>query len=149
MSALSSIAPMNKRRSFASNALIGQIPSEIGRLTSLTSLCVVVLTCCELTIGLLWHRVLFSNQLAGQIPTEIGQLIALKSLYVIVLASSVSDVSSLHRSLLPYASNLNTNKLSGQIPLTIGQFATLSYLYVVVAGCAVSSLTLRDKGISP
>ena len=43
--------------------LSGEIPSEIGNLTNLTSL---------------W---LFNNKLTGSIPTEIGQLINLQTIY--------------------------------------------------------------------
>ena len=45
--------------------LSGEIPSEIGNLTNLTSL---------------W---LYNNKLTGSIPPEIGQLVNLKSLHLL------------------------------------------------------------------
>jgi hypothetical protein len=94
------------RRNLGSSQLTGSISSEIGQLTELTLLYVVVLTIPVPSSRFLLsdNRQLFGNQLTGPIPSTIGQLKVLKQLY------------------------LHSNQLTGPIPSTIGQLTALMFL---------------------
>jgi len=90
----------------------GTIPSEIGELTALTRLHIVIATITgtiPTEIGLLTdleHLAFYVNSLSGTIPSEIGYL------------TSVGYMS------------LNGNDLAGPIPSEIGLMAALTDLYL-------------------
>ncbi len=98
------------RLSLGSNALTGPIPSELGKLSNLTSLS------------------LSSNALMGPIPPELGDLSQLENVYLYgnsltgPIPPELGDLSSL-TSLLLY-----NNALSGPIPSELGKLSSLERL---------------------
>jgi Leucine-rich repeat (LRR) protein len=96
----------------SNRGLTGEIPSEIGNLTNLTSL------------------YLGSNQLTGSIPSEIGNMTNLTylSLYNNELTGSIPpEIGNLTN--LTYL-NLSGNLHTGSIPPEIGNLTNLTYLYL-------------------
>jgi len=92
--------------------LIGEIPTEIGKLSNLQ---------------LLW---LNNNQLTGEIPTEIGKLSNLQWLYLYnnqltgEIPTEIGKLSNLQRL------QLFNNELTGEIPTEIGKLSNLQWLYL-------------------
>ena len=93
--------------------LIGEIPTEIGKLSNL-------------------HRLwLSNNQLTGEIPAEIGKLSNLKVLYLDnnkltgEIPTEMGKLSNLQRL------NLDDNQLTGDIPPEIEKLSNLRRLYLV------------------
>ena len=92
------------------NQLTGPIPSELGSLTSLTGL----------------H--LFSNRLTGPIPAELGRLTMLQGLELWdnrltgPIPSELGDLANLQ------ALHVDTNQLTGPIPPELGRLANLQWL---------------------
>jgi len=94
------------------NQLTGEIPPEIGSLTSLTDLN------------------LSNNQLTGEIPSSIGNLTNLTSLYLHnneLTGEIPSEIGSLTNLTTLY---LFDNQLTGEIPPEIGNLTSLTYLYL-------------------
>jgi Leucine-rich repeat (LRR) protein len=96
----------------AGNKLIGNLPIQIGKLSSLYKLS------------------LYGNQLSGTIPVEIGQLTNLSEIYLgankLTGAIPIEITQLLN---LTYLS-LYSNKLSGAIPTQIGQLTKLTAIYL-------------------
>ena len=122
--------------SLSSNRLNGQLPAEIGNLTSLTALYLggnQLSGSIPAEIGNLTHLTdlyLFYNQLNGSIPPEIGTLMSLASLHLDgnqlsgAIPAEIGNLSNLTDLYLPY------NQLSGAIPIEIGNLASLTTLYL-------------------
>jgi gliding motility-associated-like protein len=95
---------------FTGNNLVGNIPTQIGNLTALTSLDLAY------------------NQLSGSIPTQIGNLANLTFLNLShaqltgPIPSNISGLSNLNVLLL------NNNQLSGAIPISIGNLVQLTQI---------------------
>ena len=101
-----------RRLSLYNNGLSGEIPSEIGNLTQLTSL----------NLG--------SNDLSGEIPAEIGNLTQLTSLYLYgnELSGEIpTGIGNLTQLVYLY---LYGNELSGEIPSELGNLTQLTKLYL-------------------
>ncbi len=92
-----------------SNRLVGPIPSELGRLSSLTSL------------------LLSNNELAGPIPSELGQLSRLEHLDLSdnLLTDIAPELGQLSRL---GSLSLGINQLTGPIPPELGQLSRLRKL---------------------
>ena len=118
-----------------SNHLTGEIPAELGRLTSLEWL---YLYNNRLTgeipaeLGSLSNLVrlyLNSNQLAGSIPAELGSLTNLGGLYLYnnqltgAIPAELGSLSNLRGGLY-----LNSNQLTGSIPAELGDLSNLTHL---------------------
>ncbi|MDC0480573.1 leucine-rich repeat domain-containing protein [Candidatus Marinimicrobia bacterium] len=90
--------------------LTGEIPTEIGYLTNLTSI------------------LLIGNQLAGEIPSEIGNLTNLDTL--ILIDNELTGEMPPEIGLLTNLTNLNlrNNELTGSIPPEIGNLTNLTTL---------------------
>ena len=92
------------------NELSGEIPAELGNLTSLTWL------------------FLHENELSGEIPTELGSLTSLKRLYLTQnMLSGAIPVALGKLTNLEYLS-LSQNELSGEIPVELGNLTSLYFL---------------------
>ena len=94
----------------ASNQLTGEIPTELGNLSSLTQLSLSI------------------NQLTGEIPTELGNLSSLTRLSLSSnqltgeIPTELGNLSSLQRLWL------NNNQLTGEIPTELGNLSNLTQL---------------------
>lgn len=95
---------------FSSNRLVGQIPKQLGKLTSLTSL------------------TLNGNQLSGDIPLELGLLAELGYLDLSanrlskLIPKNLGELRKLHHL------NLSNNQFSQEISIQIGKLVQLSKL---------------------
>ncbi len=107
------------------NRLSGEIPAELGNLSSLE------------------YLYLFETQLSGEIPAEFGSLSSLKQLYLYrnqlsgEIPAWLGDLSSLERLYL------SENQLSGEIPPELGNLANLQELYLSenrLSGCVPAGL---------
>lgn len=118
----------------AHNNLNGQIPAELGSLTSLTYLALDTNQISgQIPAGLgnlsnLCGLILSSNQLTGQIPTTLGNLTNLRTLNLFynqlsgqipVELGSLTNLESL---------SLSGNQLSGTIPAQLGALSNLGFL---------------------
>ena len=94
------------------NRLSGELPPELGNLTSLTRL------------------LLHSNQLGGEIPTALGRLTGLTELSLHLnqlggnLPAEMGNLTGLQRL------DLSANALSGEIPASLGGLSNLEILYL-------------------
>ena len=94
------------------NSLSGEIPPELGKLSNLRRL------------------VLYNNSLSGDIPSELGDLSNLEYLYLGVnslsgdIPSELGDLSNLE-----YLS-LSNNSLTGAVPSELGDLSNLELLYL-------------------
>ena len=119
------------------NNLIGEIPTELGDLSELTTL--------ELQ----------DNQLTGEIPSELGNLFSLSVLYLWEnelngeIPSELGNLPNLQRL------SLSNNRLSGEIPSGLGDLSSLTHLYlngnqlngeIPAELGSLSSLTILDLG---
>ena len=107
------------------NEMAGEIPTELGNLSSLTQL---LLSRNQLTgeiptalgdLSNLTHLLLDSNQLNGEIPAELGDLSNLQFLL------------------------LSSNRLTGEIPAELGNLTGLTFLYLannLFTGCMQDEL---------
>ena len=144
--------------------LTGQIPSELGKLISLTNLS---LGSNELTgeippelgdlsnLARLW---LGDNQLTGEIPPELGRLSNLRWLWLGFnsltgeIPSELSNLQNLEELSIRY------NDLSGEIPSELGNLVNVKFLRLEgnsFTGCVPDSLLIdsdsdhRDSGLAP
>lgn len=122
--------------SLSNNNLIGNIPTQIGNLTNLTTLSLSsndLSGAIPIEIGNLinlTYLVISNNDLTGSIPPEIGDLDNL-----ITLASSRNQLTG---SIPPEIGNLenltsldmSSNSFAGSIPPEIGNLTNLLYLYL-------------------
>ena len=94
------------------NNLVGNLPTSMGNLTSLTRL------------------YLYNNQLSGALPPEMGNLsnLAVIQLYGNQLSGSIPTTFGDLVSLIHL--HLGANQLSGQIPSELGNLTMLSELYL-------------------
>ena len=92
--------------------LSGEIPVELGNLTSLQELS------------------LWSNELSGEIPTELGSLTSLKRLYLTQNMLSGAIPVALGKLTNLEQLSLSQNELSGAIPAELGDLASLQILYL-------------------
>ena len=92
------------------NNLTGEIPAEIGNLTSL------------------WLLILSSNQLSGTIPTEIGNLTNLHHLHLDDNSLSGAIPTEIENLTRLDQLGLGSNLLSGSIPSEIGNLTNLRFL---------------------
>ena len=94
------------------NQLTGEIPAELGDLTNLTQL------------------VLYDNQLTGEIPAELGSLTNLWRLYLRdnrltgEIPAELGDLTNLNALLL------SRNRLTGEIPAELGDLTSLQSLWL-------------------
>ena len=94
----------------SSNQLTGEIPRELGNLSSLTQLSLSI------------------NQLTGEIPTELGNLSSLTRLSLSInqltgeIPTELGNLSSLTRL------SLSSNQLTGEIPTELGNLSNLRTL---------------------
>ena len=121
---------------FASNNLNGNIPTEIGNLTNLTSLQIFdneLTGSIPNTIGNLTNLITLSlhlNQLTGNIPEEIGNLIYLEELELDRnqltgnIPNTIGNLSNL------FNLDLYQNQLTGNIPNTIGNLVNLKFMNI-------------------
>ena len=93
-----------------SNELSGQIPSELGSLT------------------LLHELDLHSNELSGQIPSELGNLTPLRELYLHSNELSGQIPSQLGSLTRLRELDLYSNSLSGEMPPRLGNLSSLKWL---------------------
>jgi Leucine-rich repeat (LRR) protein len=116
------------------NRLAGEIPTQIGSLTSLTELS---LSLNRLTgeiptqIGALTSLTLLSlsyNRLTGEIPTTIGALTFLSTLYL--YGNHLTNTIPTQIGALTFLTclNLSKNRLTGEIPTQIGALTSLTIL---------------------
>ena len=95
------------------NQLTGEIPAELGNLTSLTWL------------------VLVRNQLSGEIPTELGNLTNLEALVLHTNQLSGEIPAELgNLTNLTIGMTLGTNQLTGEIPTALGNLTSAERLYL-------------------
>ena len=118
------------------NQLTGEIPAELGSLTSLTQLSLDVN---QLTgeipveLGSLTNLELLdlsSSQLTGAIPAELGSLTNLRRLYLEgnqLTGEIPAELGSLTSLTQLY---LNNNQLTGEIPAELGNLTNLNWLYL-------------------
>ncbi len=118
------------------NALSGPIPPELGNLTKMKRL---ILFSNQLSgtvppelakLSNLERLILFSNQLSGTVPPELAKLSNLKWLYL-----STNQLSGSIPVELGNLSNLerlilSANQLSGEIPVELGNLSNLKWLYL-------------------
>ena len=117
-----------------SDGLSGEIPPEIGNLTNLIGLDLMVnqlsgeITSSIENLTNLYFLGLTGNQLTGEIPSEIGNLTNLERLYLYdnQLSGEIPvEIGNLTN--LTYL-NLWDNQLTGEIPVEIGNLTNLTYL---------------------
>ena len=108
LGSLTSLQKLN----LCNNQLSGTIPAELGSLTSLTEL------------------YLCNNQLSGEIPVELGNLTSLQRLYLNnnQLSGEIPEELGSLTSLLWLF--LNDNQLSGEIPVELGSLTSLLWLFL-------------------
>jgi len=94
------------------NQLSGNIPSQLGNLTNLGTLS------------------LFNNELSGSIPSEIGNLSNLSNLILTNNQLSGSIPASLGNLNNLYSFSLGKNQLTGSLPPELGNLSSLSSLYL-------------------
>ena len=97
---------------YKNNYLTGEIPAELGNLTSLEYL--------ELAY----------NQLTGSIPTELGKLANLKKLYLSWNGLTGSIPTELGKLANLKKLHLSWNGLTGSIPPELGNLISLEHLYM-------------------
>ena len=118
------------------NQLSGSIPAELGNLTNLQYLSLVVnqlsgsIPAALGNLANLQYLSLNGNQLSGSIPAELGNLTNLQN-----LSLSHNQLSGQIPPALGNLTNLTGlnffhNQLSGQIPPTLGNLANLQWLYL-------------------
>ena len=119
-----------------SNNLSGQIPGELGQLSSLTQL---LLDDNQLSGSIptelgnltgLQYLFLNQNQLSGSIPTELGNLTGLQYLFLNQNQLSGSIPTELGNLTGLLSLNLYGNQLSGEIPTELGSLTYLQFLYL-------------------
>ena len=116
------------------NQLTGEIPTELGNLSNLTTL---ILNGNQLTKGIptelgnlsnMKWLYLHRNQLTGEIPTELGNLSSLTRLSLSInqltgeIPTALGDLSNLTHLLLDF------NQLNGEIPAELGDLSNLQLL---------------------
>ena len=106
LGSLSSLRKLNLRF----NELSGQIPSELG------------------SLNLLRELDLHSNELSGEIPSELGSLAPLRELYLHSNSLSGQIPSELGSLTLLRELDLYSNSLSGEIPPQLGNLSSLKWL---------------------
>ncbi|TPX67598.1 hypothetical protein CcCBS67573_g07467 [Chytriomyces confervae] len=110
------------------NQLTGTVPTELGRLASLT-----------------WLS-LNGNQLSGTIPTELGQLTGLTNLELNVNRLTGTIPTELGRLTSLQFLRLNANNLSGKFPCELGNLKSLTV--VNFAGNALESTNFNSQQLS-
>ena len=118
------------------NNLLGNIPPEVGNLTSLQNLS---LWSNQLSGSLppelgdltgLIYLLLDSNQLSGSIPPELGNLNLLSFLMLSGNQLSGSIPSELGNILMLQDLDLSNNQLTGSIPPELGNYNNMNYLFL-------------------
>ncbi len=124
------------RLDLSKRELTGEIPTELGSLTKLTSLLLYSNGLTgeipkELgTLANLEELFLYSNGLTGEIPTELGNFVNLHSLFISNNQLTGEIPTELGNLVKLQTLSLSGNRLNGEIPTELGNLTRMQSLYI-------------------